>query len=69
MCSEKFIDFCLKVFLTFEKWTKKMSKNEKLKIICSKTKFVTIKIFMVSSRKKVFQICYDNFFLFSEKKI
>ena len=46
--------FYARLFLTFQKWTKKMSKIEKLKIICSKTKFVTIKIFMLSSLKKFF---------------
>ncbi len=54
--------FCSRLFLTFEKWTKKMSKFRFSKIVCSKTKFVTIKIFKVSLLKKVFKFCDDKFF-------
>ena len=35
--SAKMHDFLSESILTFEKWTKKMSKNEKLKYFCAKS--------------------------------
>ena len=61
-CSAKFKEFYSRLFLTFQKWTKKMSIFRFPKIVCSKYKFVTIKIFMLSSMKKVFKFCDDKFF-------
>ena len=62
-------DFIQDFFRFFKNGQKKCPFFDFIKYFAQKHKFVTIKIFMVSSLKKVFQICYDKIFLFFKKRI